>query len=354
MDTFLDLLQKSYFGNTLNDYIFSLGIFLLALLFFKFTKNKVLLKLERWAKKTKTDLDDEFIATLETIPIALYFFASLYIALQFIEVHSIIVKFVDVTLIVLLIYWSTNAIAELIEYGLAKMTKGQNGRREKNTTYFALSLIAKIILWSVGLLLILSNLGVNISALVASLGIGGIAIALALQNILGDIFSSFSIYIDKPFEVGDFIIVGDHQGTVKRIGLKTTRIQALQGEEIVIANNELTSTRVRNFKQMKKRRIVFNIKVTYNTKPAKLNKIPKLIKEVIAKIKICTFDRAHLVEFGDFSLNFEIVYFLKSGDYKEYMDAQHKMNMAIIKTFEKEKIEMAFPTQTLHIHQQSS
>src|SRR5690606_36212258 len=141
--------------------------------------------------------------------------------------------------------------AQIIEYVLFKFSKGTE-RPEKNTTYYAFALMAKILLWSTGLLLILSNLGVNISALVASLGIGGIAVALALQNILGDIFSSFSIYLDKPFEVGDFVVVGAHQGTVKKIGLKTTRIQALQGEEIVISNNELTKGRVQNFKRMTK------------------------------------------------------------------------------------------------------
>jgi small-conductance mechanosensitive channel len=352
MEQFLELSQLSYFGNTLHSYFVAFGIFLLTLIFFQVLKNRIFVKLEKWAKKTKTDLDDELIRTVETIPGMLYFFAALYIAMQFLVLHSVIEKGVKVIVIILLIYWATKVASELIEYGLSKAAKKQGEKREKSTTYFALSLIVKIILWSTGLLLILSNLGVNISALVASLGIGGIAIALAMQNILGDIFSSFSLYLDKPFEIGDFIIIGEHQGTVKKIGLKTTRIEALQGEEIVISNNELTSSRVRNFKKMKKRRVVFAIGVSYNTPHKMLNKIPKIMKEVIAGIKKTNFDRSHFKAFGDFSLDFETVYYLESNNYKEYMDTQQKINLAVVKAFEEGNIEIAFPTQTVYLHKQ--
>jgi small-conductance mechanosensitive channel len=350
MDYLPEFLQNIYFGNTLHQYVVALGVFLIALLFFKLLKNQFLGRLKRWAEKTKTDLDDELVSTLEAIPGVLYFFASLYIALQFVTINAKITKGVEIILIILLIYWGTKVVSELIEYALSKVAKKQNGKREKNTTYFALNLIAKIILWSTGLLLVLSNLGVNISALVASLGIGGIAVALALQNILSDIFSSFSLYLDKPFEVGDFIIIGDHMGTVKKIGLKTTRIEALQGEEIVISNNELTSSRVRNFKKMKKRRVVFMIGVTYGTPHKQLKKIPKILKEAIKSIKKTTFDRSNFATFGNFSLNFETVYYLESSDYNEYMNTQEKINLAVVDAFEKEKIEIAFPTQTLYVH----
>lgn len=350
LDYFLELLQLSYFGNTMQSYLVALGVFVVALLFFKVLKNRVFIKLEEWAKKTKTDLDDEMIRTLETIPRMLYFIAALYIAFQFLALHSVVEKGAEVILIILLIYWATKVVSELIEYSLYKVAKKQDGKRQKNTTYFALSLMARIVLWSTGLLLILSNLGVNISALVASLGIVGIAIALAMQNILGDIFSSFSIYLDKPFEIGDFIIVGEHQGTVKKIGLKTTRIEALQGEEIVISNNELTSSRVRNFKKMKKRRIVFELGVSYHTPHKTLNKIPKIMKKLIAAIKKTNFDRSHFKSFGDHSLNIETVYYLESSDYKEYMDTQQKINLAVVDAFEKEGIEIAFPSTTVYLH----
>lgn len=349
MDTFTIILQQSYLGNTVYDYVLAVGIFLLSLIVFSVIRNHILGRLEKWAKKTKTDLDDEVVDTLKKVPGSLYFFAALFIAMNFIIVHQIISKTIEVILTVLLIYWATKVIGELIEYALSKVAKEQKGQREKNMTYFALNMIAKIVLWSVGLLLILSNLGVNISALIASLGIGGIAVALALQNILSDMFSSFSIYIDKPFEIGDFIIVGEHMGTVKKIGLKTTRIEALQGEEIVISNNELTSSRVRNFKKMKKRRVVFHIGVTYDTPSAKLKKIPKIVKDYITKTPKCTFDRCHFFQFGPSSLDYEIVYYVQSSDYNDYMNTQQKLNLELVKSFEKEKIHFAFPTQTIHL-----
>ncbi|MDH5596763.1 MAG: mechanosensitive ion channel family protein [Candidatus Peregrinibacteria bacterium] len=349
MDQFLLILELSYFGNTVYDYLVGVGILLFFLIFFKVLKHRVFKALEKWAHKTKTDLDDEIIKNVESIPSSLYFFVALYIGMQFIVIHPIVTKAVWIIMVILAIYWATKVASELIEYSLRKFAKKDKKETAKNTTYFALAMIAKIILWSTGLLLVLSNLGVNISALIASLGIGGIAIALAMQNILGDIFSSFSLYMDKPFEVGDFIIIGEHEGYVKKIGLKTTRVEALQGEEIVISNNELTSSRVRNFKKMQKRRIVFGIGVTYDTTPAKLNKIPKMAKEIINKVKNCDFDRAHFKSFGDFSLNYELVYYIKSGAYKDYLDAQHKINVEIMRAFEKEGIEMAFPTQTIHL-----
>ena len=200
-----------------------------------------------------------------------------------------------------------------------------------------------------GLLLILSNLGFDITTLIASLGIGGVAIALAVQSILSDLFNSLSIYVDKPFTVGDFIIVGDHMGTVQKIGLKTTRIQALQGEEIVISNSELTSSRVRNFKQMQKRRIVFAFGVTYDTSTEKVKKIPEMVKNAIDPLEKAEYDRAHFKNFGDSSLDFEVVYYVLTGDYTEYMDIQQSINLRIMEEFEKEGIEMAFPTRTVHL-----
>ena len=348
---YLEFLQLSYFGNTLQNYLISLGILLVILLFIRVLKGRVFSRLKKWAKKTKTDFDDELIYTIESIPGLLYFFVALYVASQILVLHPVIQKAVTVVFVVLLFYWATKVASELIGYILMKMAKEQNGKREKNTTYYALNLMAKIVLWTTGLLLILSNLGVNISALMASLGIGGIAIALAIQNILGDIFSSFSIYLDKPFEVGDYVIVGEHQGTIKKIGLKTTRVEALQGEEIVISNNELTSTRIRNFRRMKKRRVVFIIGVTYSTPHKVLKKIPDIMEKAIKPIKKTTFDRSNFASFGDFSLNFETVYYLESNNYKEYMDTQEKINLAVVEAFEQERIEIAFPTQTIHLHQ---
>jgi small-conductance mechanosensitive channel len=199
-------------------------------------------------------------------------------------------------------------------------------------------------------MLVLSNLDINISSLVASLGIGGIAVALALQNVLGDMFSSFSIYADKPFRVGDFIVIGKDQGTVEKIGMKTTRIRTLQGEELVVSNKELTSTRVQNFKKMKRRRVLFQLGVVYGTKPEQLESISKIIKEIVDKIDGVDYDRCHFSTYGDFSLNFEVVFYVNSSDYADYMNKKEKANLAIYKRFAEEKIEFAYPTQTIFVN----
>jgi len=219
----------------------------------------------------------------------------------------------------------------------------------KNVAIKNITTILKILLWILAVLVVLSNWGINITSLIAGLGIGGIAIALAAQNILQDVFSSFSIFIDKPFKVGDFIVAGDDKGVVENIGIKTTRIKTLQGEELVISNQELTETRVHNFKKMEKRRVAFTLGVAYETPTEKLKKIPEVIKEIISRESLAEFDRAHFKEYGDFSLNYEVVYYISSGDYTEYMDSHQKINFAIKDAFEEMGIEFAYPTQTIFL-----
>jgi small-conductance mechanosensitive channel len=221
--------------------------------------------------------------------------------------------------------------------------------KSSRSMMMVLGLIAKVIVWSVALLMILSNAGVEVTPLIASLGIGGIAIALALQSVLGDLFGAFVIYFDKPFKEGDFIIVGSDMGVVKHIGIKSTRIQALQGQELVMSNTELVNSRVNNYKQMEKRRIAFGFGVKYDTGKVKLKKIKGIVKKIFEKVNNADLDRVHFKQFGDFSLDYEVVYYVKSADYNEYMDIQEEINMALYSEFEKAKIGFAFPTQTLEI-----
>jgi small-conductance mechanosensitive channel len=198
-------------------------------------------------------------------------------------------------------------------------------------------------------LLFLSNIGVDVTPLLAGASIGGIAIAFALQNVLTDVFASFSIYFDKPFRVGDFITVGADSGTVKRIGIKTTRLQSLQGEELIISNKQLTESRINNFKRMDKRRGVFTFGVIYQTEIKKLEKIPKIITDIITKNKTAELDRVHFKSFGDSSLDYEVVYYVKSSDYRVFMDIQQEINLEIIHQFQKEGIEFAYPTKTVFL-----
>jgi small-conductance mechanosensitive channel len=211
-------------------------------------------------------------------------------------------------------------------------------------------LLARIVLYGAILVMALDNVpGLDITAIVAGMGVGGIAVALALQNILGDLFASLSIAMDKPFVIGDFVVLDTFAGTVERVGLKTTRIRSLSGEQLVFANQDLLASRIRNFKQMTERRAVFSLGVVYDTTPAKLEAIPQIVMDAVVAQAGVRFDRAHFKSYGAFSLDFEVVYFVLSPDYQVYMDTQQAINLAIFRSFAAEGIEFAYPTQTLHL-----
>ena len=309
-----------------------------------------------WAKKTKTNLDDEILANIKK---PIYFFVILvgaYYGLEFLSIlepYSTEVAFTfSIVEILLIAFIITRVVNVVITWYGEKRAKKQMSEH----ILFVLKKIINAVVYLFAFLVILAVLKIDLSGIVVGLGVGGIAIAFALQNVLSDVFSAFSIYFDKPFEIGDYIVVGDHSGTVKKIGMKSTRVQLLQGEELVLSNSVLTSTSVRNFKKMRKRRISFSFGVTYATPTNKLKKIPDIIRDIIDGDKleyVDKLDRVHFTEFGDFSLNFNIVYYLKTKDYAKYMDTQQEINFAIREAFEKEGIEMAFPTQTIFLNKEN-
>jgi len=198
------------------------------------------------------------------------------------------------------------------------------------------------------LLITLGNLGFNVTAVLTGLGVGGIAVALASQKILGDVFSSFIIVFDKPFEIGDFITIGDFAGTVEKVGLKTTRLRSLTGEQIVMANSDLIESRLRNYKRMTERRVKFLLRVTYETPLATLERIPDLVREIVEVEAKCRFEHCALLQFGDSSLDFETVYYILDDDYEFYAKTHHHVNLEIVRQFGEEGIAFAYPTRTLH------
>lgn len=209
--------------------------------------------------------------------------------------------------------------------------------------------ITRLLIWSVGLLFMLDNAGINISTFVAGLGIGGAALALAAQAILGDTFSSFAIALDRPFEIGDFIAVDGLLGSVEQVGFKTTRVRSLSGELLVFSNSDLTRSRIRNFQKMRERRALFNLGVTYQTSPAQLRSIPGLVKAAIEGETNARFERCHFVQYGDSALTFETVFWVQSPDYLVYVDVLHAVNLRIFEAFAAEGIDFAFPTRTVHM-----
>lgn len=217
------------------------------------------------------------------------------------------------------------------------------------TMLSALAFFFRVLVWAALVLIALSHFGVDITALVAGLGVGGIAIALAVQNILKDVFASLSIILDKPFVIGDFIIVDNLMGTIEDIGLKTTRVRSLTGEKLIFPNSNLLESRIKNYRDMRERRVLFSIGVVYQTPAQKVRAIPGIIKEIVETNENARFERSHFNSFGDSALGFETVYWITSPDYNAFMDTQQKIFLGIMERFEKEGIEFAYPTRTLFL-----
>jgi len=347
------MLNIYFWNNTVQEYLLAFGVFLLAMIVLRIFKQVLLAKVKKIVNHTITDFDDLIINTVDSIGWPFYLFFSLYFGLKFINVPDILTNAVYYLLLIIGTYYIITGVQNIIDYGFRKVLerrKQEDESRFDPTTINLFKKISRIILWGVAVLIFLQNLGYDITALMAGLGLGGLAIAFAIQNILSDVFSSFTIYFDKPFEVGDFIVVGNDMGTVKKIGIKSTRIQTLEGQELVISNKELTETRINNYKKMEKRRVVFNFGVLYETPTEKLKRIPEIIKEIINRGGEAELDRVHFNKFGDFSLNFEVVYYLNSAEYSQYMDKQQEINLAIKEEFEREGISFAYPTQSIFLN----
>jgi small-conductance mechanosensitive channel len=345
----IDFWRYTIAGNTIGMFAVTLVAFVVFLAIFKVFQTIILAHLKKIAEKTKTDIDDTFVTIIKSLKPPFYSFLAFYTATFFLNLNNVFQKIIDIVLIIWVVFQVIIATQILIDYVVKKRIGEEEDKAAENAINI-LGKLSKATLWTIGFLLILSNLGVDITSLVAGLGIGGIAVALALQNILSELFSSFAIYFDKPFVPGDFIIVGDRAGVIEKIGIKTTRMRALQGEEVVISNKELTSVQIQNFKKMKERRISFSFGVTYETPIEKIKKIPGVVKKTIEGIVGTRFDRAHFSRFDDSALNFDVVYFVQSGDYAQYMNIQQEINIKIMEEFEMIGISMAYPTRTVYLH----
>lgn len=342
-------LDTSFLNNSISTYLFFILIFVTSIVAIKILKYVILKRLKKWADKTITKLDDFLIAVFEKSLIPILYFGVFYLSIQNLNVHPILIKVIQVLGTGLLTFvgirFTVSIINYIIEsYWLKKETDTPRGRGIK-----VILPILKVIIWGIGITFLLDNLGFKISAVIAGLGIGGVAVALASQAILGDLISYFCILFDRPFEIGDFIIIENYMGIVEHIGIKTTRICSLGGEQLVFSNSDLTNSRVRNYRKMEKRRVVFKLGVTYQTTLQQLKEIPIIIGNIIKNNKDTEFDRAHFFSYGDFCLIFEIVYYVLTNDYNKYMDIQQEINFAIKEEFEKRKIEFAYPTQTLYL-----
>ncbi|HLC79812.1 MAG TPA: mechanosensitive ion channel family protein [archaeon] len=340
-----------FFGNSLETWVIAVGIFIGASFALLIARYFVILHLKSLSEKTANRIDDVVVQGAEKVGWPFYVSISLFAAAMYVGVEGFGRRVIEIFTIGVILFYVVRFAQYAIEGAVGKyVSRAQKkGKFQDPTIIYFFSRLGGYSLWLVAALVLIDNAGYDITALVAGLGVAGIAIALGLQNILSDVFSSLSIYFDKPFKVGDFIIVGTDMGVVKKIGIKTTRIQALQGEEIVIANKELTESRIHNFGRMSERRIEFKFGVIYETPLAKLKKINGIVKKSIEKIRGARVDRVHFKKFGGYSLDFEAVYYLPTSDYNAYMDAQEAVNHSLFEQFERERIEFAYPSQKLFV-----
>jgi small-conductance mechanosensitive channel len=345
-----EFLQREFYHNRISEYLVCLAIIVGGILAVWIVEALVLRRLKAWAETTSSTWDNFLVDRIRRTGIPLAYLGIVQAALRVLTLTPRVERIIDIAGIVLLTLLAIVFAVSLVRYGFEEYIRKQGENASRDRALKGVVVLAKALVWITGVLFLLDNLGFRISTVIAGLGIGGIAIALAAQAILGDLFGYFVILFDRPFEIGDFVIVGDHMGVIERFGIKTTRIASLGGEQIVVSNKDLTDSRVRNFKRMAKRRVVFRLGVTYQTPATLLREIPGVVAEIFREIGGATLDRVHFFSYGDFSLIYEIVYYVDGNDYASYMDIQQKVNLRIYEEFGKRRIEFAYPTQTLYMN----
>ncbi len=338
MNSTHEFLAREYWGNSVQDYLIAFGIVIAAILLIQIFKRGFLKRFEKWAAQSEAHFDNMIVRGTERFGLPILTFLIIYWAINYLTLSPKAEKVADVATAVVIAYFIIRLISAFIQNLISSSVRKQENGEVKVKQIGGLMIIINMVIWVLGLVFLIDNLGYNVTTILTGVGIGGIAIALAAQNIVGDLFNYFVIFFDKPFEVGDSVTVDDTNGTIEYIGLKTTRIRSLTGEQIIISNSDLTKSRVHNFKRQATRRIAFTLSVRYQTPAEKLRKIPGIIKEIIEASENTQFDRAHFAKFTEYGLTFEVVYFVTVPDYIRYMDVQQEINLKIMEAFKNEQI----------------
>ena len=351
----MEILDRVLLGNTVRAWLIAAGITLGITIVLRTLVSVVIRRLRQLASRTATDVDDIAVEVLSRTRLLFLLFLGVWAGSRMLVLGEggawAVRVFGVLAMVVQVAAWGNVAIASLIRRQISRTIEADPATA---TTMNALGYVLRVALWTVLLLAALANLGIEIGPLLAGLGVGGIAVALAVQNILGDLFASLSIVLDKPFVIGDMIVVGNMAGTVEHIGLKTTRVRSLSGEQLIFANSDLLSSRIQNFRRMQERRVLFTIGVTYQTSRELLTRIPAMLRESIEQQARVRFERAHFTEFGDSALVFEVVFFVLAPDYMSWMELQQAINLEIVRRFEEHGIEFAYPTRTLFLEKGAS
>lgn len=344
-----EFLSTHFLGNTIKEWGIAIGIFAGLVILIKIFEAILMRYLKKWSERTKNTFDDFLVEMVHKSVVPGLYFAGGYYATTYLHIIKKIDDVIAVAVLFIVTFYILRIITSAIKYFVYGFLDSQEDSEVKKKQARGILIIVNVIVWALGFVFLLDNLGKDVTTIIAGLGIGGIAIALAAQAVLTDLFSYFVIFFDRPFEIGDFIIVDDKSGTIEYIGIKTTRIRTMTGDLLICSNTDLTNSRVHNFKKLNERRVVFKLGVIYQTTHEQLKKIPDLIKEVIDNVDQVRFDRSTFSGYGDFSLDFETVYYVLIPDYAEYMYKQQEIYLAIFKKFSEENIEFAYPTQTVFV-----
>ena len=347
-----DLLNATLLGNSARTWLIVVAIITVSLIVLKIIKIVVIRKVDKWAQKTKTTWDNFIIAMIEQNVVPLLYISAFYFSLLILQLTDKVSNILNIAYLIALTYFTLRTVSAAFKKFIHSYINKDEDDGAKVKQAAGLIIIANIIIWVLGIIFLIDNLGYDVTTLIAGLGIGGIAIALAAQAILGDLFSYFVIFFDKPFEIGDFVTLEKEAGVIEYIGIKTTRIRTLSGEQLICSNTDLTNSRLHNYKRMEKRRVVFSIGVTYQISKVQLAAVPKIVSDIISAVPKVQLDRGHFSGFGDSSLDFEFVYYVMDPDYNFYMDCQQTIYLGIVAAFEKEGIEFAYPTRTVFLSKQ--
>lgn len=338
------MLDKVFWGNTLMAYLIAAGGIIVAWAALRILRYRIIAIIRKRAETTKTQLDDVLIKALQNYLLPFIYLWVNYSIITQLALHPRLERVLDVAVTFITIYYCVRLVNFMICGVLTVYMERRNEPAERIRQLNGILLVLKALVWIIGIVILIDNLGYNIRTILAGLGLGGIAVALAAQNILGDLFSYLVIFFDKPFEIGDYIVMNQHSGVVEKIGIKTSHVRSPDGQQLVMPNAELVKSVIHNYKRLQRRRMLFNISVTYKTPAETLKAIPGILGEIINSHEPVTFDRAHVKGFGDYKVDYEVVYYIDSPDFGVFMDTHQAICIQILETFEKQNIELAFPT----------
>lgn len=340
-------LQLIYFGNTVQDYLVFLAVLLGSLAVVKVIDVLAMKRLRRWNDAAATAFSELVVKGVGRFLLPLAYFGAFYVSTRLLVLGPFGEKAVNIIAAAFMTAMAAVFVSSVLVFSFHKYWEKNRTETTNELAIRWMGSLIRAIIWGLAAILFLDNIGVKINTLIAGLGIGGLAVAFAAQSILADLFCFVTILFDRPFEVGDFIVAGPESGTVEHIGIKTTRLRSLSGEQLIFSNTDLTSARIQNFKTLEKRRVKFTIGVTYDTPLHKMKEIPQMIRGIVEELPDTAFGRAHFTAFSDYSMDFEVVYFVLSNDYDRYMDIHQSFNLQLKEAFEREGIEFAFPTHTI-------